>query len=68
MVVKKNLNPQFNDSFEFPIIGAKQPGDCELTLTVWDEDMIVRGTGMKRDFIGKCVVDLCSEFSGQWTR
>jgi hypothetical protein len=64
--VLKSLNPQYNQQFEFTVIGARSARDCELTLSVWDEDLIVRGKGLKQDFIGQVTIDLCRHFSGGW--
>ena len=65
-VKKESLNPQYNEEFEFKVVGVSNLRDCDLTLSVYDQDGIVRDKGLTQDFIGSVVVNMGNEFGSAW--
>ena len=49
-VVKKSLNPRWEESFEFTLTPAELP-DRRIQLLVWDEDAV------GRDFMGEAIIE-----------
>ncbi|KAH8824331.1 phosphatidylserine decarboxylase-domain-containing protein [Flagelloscypha sp. PMI_526] len=55
-VVKKSLNPSWNETFTFPLYKSLAPFAIEITL--WDKDMM----GLKKDYMGEVYVPISEWF------
>jgi hypothetical protein len=60
-VVSKSLNPEFGETFQFPISAAGGVDDFTLTLTVKDKDVIG-----KDDYLGHVELHLGQIFGEHW--